>query len=455
MTAPSPVLAAMRRLPAAIALVLLLASPWKEALAQPAFVATVTADSADLRKTASAGGVRVGSLKKGEKVPAYGLSKNKEWVRVKGPDGAAWVSRRDVRVARGTVAAPPPPRRETNTRSTSGPGGPKRWATVTSSKTKVQLNATKSSPTVAVANRGDVFEVGGFSNNKEWVKVRTDDGRIGWIVKSDLRPGRQETARVEPPRERKRPDPEPPRRPRRASTGDGDMRVWADGGVLLFHQLVGSREGYGYDLNGMGFGGGVRFNRPFSENLHLEGGYLGTANQRITPPESNASLFSTLHRVDVSARYDYYFGGNPDGHKVFGLGGYQGYWFLVQPQNLSWVYSQIYHSLAVGAGAEGSLMGGTLKIGLDGRYFGPVLAGQMYLNGEKGGDGQANDSTGYAAGFWIRKEFGSGSWMGLGYRGHFYETKYKGEGKRGPYRIHEVNVKDEFQSVTFTYARGF
>lgn len=447
--------AVSRWLFAAIALALFVSSPWKDALAQTGFVATVTSDSADLRKTASAGGVRVGSLKKGEKVPAYGLSPDKQWVKVKGPDGAAWVSRKDVSVARGTAAAAPP-RRESSEGTARASGGSKRWATVTSSKTKVQLNATKSSPTVAVANRGDVFEVGGFSNNKEWVKVRTDDGRIGWIVKTDLKPGRQEVARAEPTPEPRRPEPEPePRRPRRPSSGEGNMRVWADGGVLLFHQLVSSREGYGYDLTGMGFGGGVRFNRPFSDNLHLEGGYLGTANQRIKPPESSASLFSTLHRVDVSARYDYYFGGDPNGHKLFGLGGYQGYWFLVQPQNLSWVYSQIYHSLAVGAGGEGSLMGGTLKIGLDGRYFGPVLAGQMYLSGEKGGDGQANDSSGYSAGFWVRKEFGGGSWLGLGYRGHFYETKYKGEGKRGPYRIHKVNVKDEFQSVTLTYARGF
>lgn len=462
------------------------------AIAQTAgFEATVTSASADLRKNASATAVRVETVSKGTKLPAYGLSPDKKWVNVKGPEGKAWISRSDVTLLKaGAAAAPTPaddgfgdtssfpsstptktpkptPTKTTSKGSGSGIGGAKKYATVVVPKTKILLNATKSAPTVAVANKGDEFEVSGLSKTKEWVKVKTDDGRIGWILKTDVKPGRstpvavaeatpkpRATAEVaaRPAKTPKPPKPPKPIRSRRKQSDD--MRVWADGGVVLIHEKVTSREGHGYDLNGMGFGGGVRFEKPMTDSIILEGGYLGTANQRVRAPESSTTVFSTLHRFDVTGRYRYNFGGDPDGASVSALLGFQNYSLLFQSQNLSWFYSQIYNSVAIGAGGEYGFSGGTLRLAGDVRYL-PTIAGQRYGSGGEGGDGTSNTSSGFSAGLSIRKVFDSGASLGLAYRGHFYQTQYQGEGIRGPNRIHKVKVVDEFNAVTLIYARGF
>ncbi|HVO29688.1 MAG TPA: hypothetical protein VMV18_03095, partial [bacterium] len=55
------------------------------------FTATVTAEDADLRSQAAAGASVVDHVFKGSKLPAFGLSPDKQWVRVKGPSGSAWI----------------------------------------------------------------------------------------------------------------------------------------------------------------------------------------------------------------------------------------------------------------------------------------------------------------------------------------------------------------------------
>lgn len=454
------------------------------ALAQTAgFVATVTDSSGvDLHRNAGTTSPKVGHATKGEKLPAFGLSPDKQWVKVKTGDGTAWVLRASVAVAKAgpndnVEASSTPAPRATPTavaRNTPGPGvgGPKKYGTVVASKTKVLLNATSSAPTLSVASKGDVFEVGGISRDGEWIKVRTEDGRIGWIAKPDIHPGRTEVARVEAtpeptprvrntPRPRETPEPEetpePIRTPRHHESQG--TRVWADAGVVLIHEKVTSTEGYGYDLSGMGYGAGVRFTRPINDSLYLDGGYLGTANQRLPPPPEpgapSVSAFSMLHRLDVDVRYKHSFGGGDEGASVSGLAGFQNYTFYVQPQSQTWFVSQIYNGGALGLQADYGFSGGTLKPWLDLRYLVPTLPGERYGAGGAAGDGQSGSSSGYMIGIGLDKTFSSGAQLGLGFRGHYYSSKWSGEGKRGPFVIHGAKVTDSFQAITLSYARGF
>lgn len=448
------------------------------------FTATVTAESTDLRKNANGLAPSIDTVLKGTALPAFGLSQDKKWVRVRAPDGSTvWVARNDVKVVKGS--APPAedgvaastPTPKTVAKATPRPpvkglgASGKKLAHVVVDKTKLQLNATKSSPTLSVARRNDQFEVGGFSRDGLWVKVRTDDGRIGYIQKTDVRPGAAPTGMAaSTPRPKPTPrssdgfdDPNagfsddpvpeapPPRRRRMASASD--MTIYADGGLVLINETMTSDEGFGYSLDAQGYGAGVRVERRLPvEGLYLDAGYLGTANQRIPAPESTTTVFSTLHRIDVSAKYKFHFV-DDEGPAVYGLAGIQNYSFFIQPQNLSWFYSQIYNSGAVGLGGEFPL--GDWRIDGDARYFVPVLASQRYGNGGKGGDGQSNSATGYSFGIGVRKQFYSGASLGLGYRGHFYETVYSGTGKRGPNDVSGVVVKDSFSAITLNYARGF
>src|SRR5690349_19427414 len=57
------------------------------------------------------------------------------------------------------------------------------------SRTNLQLNAIESSPTLEIIEPGETLDVGGFSRDGAWVKVRTALGTIGYIRKRDLRPG--------------------------------------------------------------------------------------------------------------------------------------------------------------------------------------------------------------------------------------------------------------------------
>ena len=459
------------------------------ALAQTAgFVATVTSESTDLRKNASGMAPSIDTVLKGTELPAFGLSPDKKWVRVRAPDGSTvWVSRNDVKVAKASepeavpASTPTPAPKPTTvvvkpkggaTAPKGGFAGEKKVAHVVVEKTKLQLNATKSSPTLSVARKNDQFEVGGFSRDGLWVKVRTEDGRIGYIQKTDVRPGVPSSAiAVATPKPKATPkhandgfdDPndgfaenvteEPPPTRRRQSVAS-DLTVWADGGLVLINETMTSNEGFGYKLSGSGYGAGVRFERRLAmmDGLFVEGGYLGTMNQRIPAPESTTTVFSTLHRIDVSAKYKYSFV-DDEGPNVFLLGGFQNYSFLVQPQNLSWFYSQIYTSGAIGLGGEYPV--GDWKIGGDGRFFAPVLVSERYGSGGAGGSGQSASATGYSLGVGVRRQFYSGASLGLGYRGHFYETQYSGTGKRGPNEVHGVVIKDSFQAITLTYARGF
>jgi hypothetical protein len=339
-------------------------------------------------------------------------------------------------------------------------------------KAKLQLNATKSSPTLSIARRNDEFEVGGFSRDQLWVKVRTPDGRIGYILKSEIRPGPAPTAMAKAtPKPASRPNdsfddpnagfsnekpdleedtPPPPRR-RRAPASD--LTLWADGGLVLINQTMTSREGFGYKLNANGYGAGIRFEKKLGiEGLSVEGGYLGTSNQRIPAPETGTAITSTLHRIDVSAMYRYYII-DDYGPSVVGIAGIQNYSFMMQPQNLVWFYSTIYNSGAVGLGGEYPY--GDWKFSGDFRYFVPVLASQRYGNGDAGADGQSNTSFGYAIGLGARREFTSGASLGVGIRRHYYDTQYSGEGKRGTYEVSGVRLQDEFMAVTATYSRGF
>lgn len=449
------------------------------------FVATVKSESTDLRKNANGLAPSIDTVLKGTKLPAFGLSPDKNWVRVRAPDGATvWVSRNDVKVTRATEPEPPiqkvtpvPARAKTRTRSLRGE---RKLAHVVVDKTKLQINASKSSPTLSVARRNEEFEVAGFSRDQLWVKVATSDGTMGYIPKADLRPGRAPKRTASTPRPKPTPraiasegfddpnsgfddpnsgfDDEPPEEDlpprRRRMSSASDLTVWADAGLVLINETMTSDEGFGYELSAMGYGAGVRFERrmPQIDGLFVEGGYLGTANQRIPAPESTTTVFSTLHRIDVSARYKYHFI-DDEGPNVSLIGGLQNYSFIVQPQNLSWFYSQIYTSGALGLGGEYPF--GDWRVGGDVRYFVPVLASERYGNGGKGGSGQGAASTGYSAGIGVRRQFYSGASLGLGYRGHFYQTEYSGTGKRGPNEVHGVVVKDTFQAVTLTYARGF
>ena len=448
------------------------------ALAQTAgFVATVTADSADLRKNASDGAPRTDTVMKGAKLPAFGLSPDKKWVRVKAPNGeTVWIGRADVKLAKAdassmastgpsdsgnAVSKPTPaatPRKsgpgpgKSGPAKNSGPAAPKKYAHVRVPKTNVHLNPTKASPVMTVARKNDEFEVGGFSRDGMWVKVRTSDKRIGWVGKTDMKPGRAPDE-MTPVEDDDEPIARPTRPPPRPKQSGGDTAVWADAGIVLINEVVTSNEGYGYDLSASGYGAGVRFERRLGGSLWIDGGYLGTANQRIPSPDTTASIFSTLHRIDVSGKYKFALQGDDDGASVSAIVGYQNYSFLVQPQNLSWFYSQIYNSGVIGLGGEYPV--GNIRFSADGRYFVPVLAGQRYGSGGAGGDGQSNTSTGYSIGAGVRYDFFSGGALGVGYRGHFYETKFKGQGQRGPNDVTGVVVKDSFQAITLTYARGF
>ena len=453
------------------------------------FVATVTSESTDLRKNASGMAPSIDTVLKGTELPAFGLSPDKKWVRVRAPDGSTvWVSRNDVKVAKASeaeavpAATPPPAVKATPvpkatpkggaSSNAAGFGSEKKVAHVVVEKTKLQLNATKSSPTLSVARKNDQFEVGGFSRDGLWVKVRTDDGRIGYIQKADVRPGSAPTAiAAATPRPRPTPKPandgfddpndgfndnppdDPPPRRRRQSAAS-DLTVWADGGLVLINETMTSNEGFGYKLSGSGYGAGVRFERRLGmmEGLFIEGGYLGTMNQRIPAPQSTTTVFSTLHRIDVSAKYKLSFV-DDEGPNVFALAGIQNYSFLVQPQNLSWFYSQIYTSGAVGLGGEYPV--GDWRLGGDGRFFAPVLVSERYGSGGAGGSGQSATASGYSVGLGVRRVLYSGGSIGLGYRGHFYESIYSGTGKRGPNDVTGVVIKDSFQAITATFSRGF
>lgn len=459
------------------------------------FIATVTAESTDLRKSSNDGAPRLDTILRGTKLQAFGLSPDKKWVRVKAPDGSTvWVARADVKVTKGEPPPPPPdddipadllkPETGRGGGSTARatprptpapvkvpPGTNKKIGHVIAAKSRILLNPTRSAPLVAMAKKNDVFDVGGFSKDRNWIKVRTKDGRIGWIAKADMRPGAPGGAvAAATPRKPKddfddpnagfsssspflddEPDDEPVRRRRRLPSMS-DMTVWADAGIVLIGQKVTSNEGHGYSLNASGYGAGVRFERRLLGSIFVEGGYLGTANQRIPAPDSDATVFSTLHRLDVSARYKYEFI-DEEGPSISALAGFQNYSFIVQPQNLSWFYSQIYTGGAIGLGGEYGF--GATRAWIDARYLAPVLLSQRYGNGGAGGDGQSSTTSGFAIGLGAYYRLYSGGSVGLGYRGHFYDTRFSGEGIRGPNRVTGVRVNDSFQAITLNYARGF
>lgn len=464
------------------------------ALAQTAaFTATITAESADLVDKSASNASVVDHVFKGTRLPAFGLSPDRQWVRVKGPAGTAWVARSLVAVTKGAPAplsdepvktaadkGTKPPKgkekeKEPKTASSSlstSVNGAKRYAYVAVKRTNVLLNANDASPTVSVASRNDVFEVGGLSRDKMYVKVRYDDGRVGFIAKNDLKPGKPETAvakadssprpKATPEEEVRPPKDDPPPRPRRARTAQAsDTRIWADGGTILFHEKVTSNEGYGYNLSGNGFGAGVRYEHRIAGGFLVEAGYLGTANQRLPAPGTSTSVFSTTHRIDVSAKYKLDLGSREDPANLFVLAGFQNYTFYVQPQSLDFFYSQVYNGLAFGAGGEVPL--GNFHLGADVRLLAPTLAAERYGSGAKGADGQSSSTNGLSYGAGVRYAFYSGASLGLNFRNHTYTTKWSGTGLRGvneggttvAKKITGVKVVDQFQAITIEFARGF
>src|SRR5688572_30247288 len=94
------------------------------ALAQAAgFVATVTAESTDLRQKAADSSPSLDTVLEGTRLPAFGLSPDKQWVRVQSPDGSTvWVARKDVKVAK--AGSEPAPQLEISATPTPNPKAP-------------------------------------------------------------------------------------------------------------------------------------------------------------------------------------------------------------------------------------------------------------------------------------------------------------------------------------------
>ncbi len=480
------------------------------ALAQSAeFVATVMVGRANVHRGPSRGSPQIQTVTKGTKLPAAGLSPDKKWVRVKAPNGkVGWISRDEVAVEKnkgaagggatgggaasgggsvgggsgkkegssgsGSEASGKKKKKKSGSKKgsggssaskssgtgkrTGGTGGrkgaspvAKKYATVTAPRTELHLNPSTSAPTLELAMRGDVLEVGGISRDKRWVRVRTEEGTVGWIVKQDLKPGRKKALATDSGGDRPRSGGMTTRKKKKRSYA---TEILAEFGQVGIQEKMTSNEGLGYKLDAAGNGGGIRFERRLFGGLWVEGGYFGTANQRIPlQDEKETTLFSTLHRGDASLRYTFVLG-NPDANVgLTASAGYHGYFFIVQPQTVSLFYSTAYHGGTFGGGGEVNF--GKVRAYGEYRTFTPLTVEQSFGEGGEGGYGQNNTATGHYVGAGVRYRFFSGSSLGLIYRAHYYETTYTGQGKRGEDDLTGVDVDTGFEAISLVFSRGF
>lgn len=330
-------------------------------------------------------------------------------------------------------------------------GGPK-YATVTAKTCNVFAEPNEGSVVKTKVRRGTFLEVGGIRGN--WVKVRTEGGVVGYVLKPMVVPGKKELD-----------DGPPPADPRERSGGGGGrgtgsgVTVEGRTGLLAKAGLEFAANSYGFKADG-GFSRSVGMSTAYTgitadldywliENagahFKFSSAYGSMATELSEPIGKRVDRIPTninQNQLDLLGRF--FFGDDPAAASVNGKLGYHIHEMRIDPVVLDdrplFLVSQSYSGVVLGLGGDvplGSPSFG-LRAGLD--YW--LVA--ALKEGEANASGKPKSATGLGVLFGTYFNFSDTAGMDVGLEYHSFTGSFKGSGDRFYSAVSNAKTTDTY-----------
>jgi hypothetical protein len=326
-----------------------------------------------------------------------------------------------------------------------------RFATVTSAKANIYQEPSEDSPVKQKVKRGTYLEVGSIHGT--WVKVRTDGGVVGFILKSDVVPGKKDLGGGAPP-----PDDSGPKTG--GSGGGSNVTVENRLGLLTRAGLQFATDSYSLKASG-GFNRAIPAKTVYT-GLNAEGEYyflpylgahfrfldtFGSETATLSPPVDKEvqRIPTNVAAVQFDVLGRYFLGEDPASISINGRLGYHIQEMLVDPVEANsgqplFTVSQSYKGLVIGAGADvplGSPSYG-LRAGLD-YWLAPTLS--EGISGASGGVKSASGLDIQLGGYF---NFSDTSGMDLGFEYDSFSGTFSGGGNRFDTAITDAKSSDSY-----------
>lgn len=333
--------------------------------------------------------------------------------------------------------------------------GPK-YATVTAKTCNVFAEPKEGSVVKTKVRRGTFLEVGGIKGN--WVKVRTEGGIVGYVLKPMVVPGKKELD--------DRPPAEEPRERGGGGGGGGGGRGSGSGvtvegrtGLLAKAGLEFGANSYGFKADG-GFSRSVGMSTAYSgitadldywllENagahFKFSSAYGSMATELSEPIGKRVDRIPTnINQIQLDLLGRFFFGDDPAAASVNGKLGYHIHEMRIDPVVLDdrplFLVSQTYSGVVLGLGGDvplGSPSFG-LRAGLD--YW--LVA--ALKEGEANASGKPKSATGLGVLFGTYFNFTDTAGMDVGLEYHSFTGSFKGSGDRFYSAVSNAKTTDTY-----------
>lgn len=406
---------------------------------------------------------------KGQSFKGLGPSPDGRWVHIELRGRRGWISVVSVQI-REDGAQRNPVRDDANTSPkvkevSKEADATLRWTTVVRDST-LRLGPAAMAPVVVEVFKGDVARFIGFSRDQKFVRIEMSDGSQGWLPKAGVVPGvRKDLATPGKKTRSKREGPSVTYFRSRSPVARPSFALNLVPAGLSIQQKVetesiGGVEGFGYKLSALAAGPIIHFSWTLIGNvgggsLDMNGAYLGAKVSQLPAPnvEHEVLLDAVFQRADLGFTYRIPLG------SAFALFAYLGYRhdnFYVQPQTLSFYFTNHYHGLRGDLGGDVSLMSGALVIEFAMGSLVPSVLVESFGAGQAGSSGDKPETLGGSARLaLLYRGLPRGFGLGLHLDGTYYQTQFFGEGQRAGTYFSNALTSDQVLLAGLILHKGF
>lgn len=331
--------------------------------------------------------------------------------------------------------------------------GPK-YATVTVRNCVVYEAPDENAAVKTRAKRGEYFEVGGIRG--QWVKVRTKGGQVGYVIKTDVVPGKKELEGS---------GPAPAKTPRSGSIGSG-VTVEGRTGLLAKAGLGFAGNSYGFKAPGVKRDIGMK-TAYAGINADVEYWFIPLAGAHGRFSSTFGSMTAVLNEpinkrvdriptninvIEVDAQGRYFIGSASSAPSVLGRLGFHSHEMLIDPvvdqaDQPLFLVSNSYRGLVLGVGGDVPVGGPQMGVhALVSYWLAPSLT-EGTTEGIKKPSGKPKSATGIGlnTGFYYNLNDQTGIDVSLDYSS--FSGTFSGSGRRFNADVSKSKTTDTYVQI--------
>lgn len=330
-----------------------------------------------------------------------------------------------------------------------------KFATVTANKCPVYETPDENASVKTRARRGEFFEVGGMRG--QWIKVRTRSGIVGYVIKTDVVPGKKELSGTPPSSSRST---------RSRSIGSG-VTVEGRTGLLAKAGLGFAGNSYGYQAAG-GFKRDIGMKTAYAGiNADVEYWFIPLAGAHGRFSSTFGSMTAVLNEpinkrvdriptniniIEVDAQGRYFIGSASSAPSILGRLGFHSHEMLIDPvvdqsDRPLFLVSNTYRGLVVGLGGDVPVGGPQMGVhALVNYWLAPSLT-EGATKGAKKPSGKPSGASGIGlnTGFYYNLNDQTGIDVALDYTS--FSATFSGTGRRFNTDVSKSKTTDTYVQI--------